>query len=362
MQVRRHLDPQGDGPGREVTPELGVVLLHLGGPTSESDIEPFYRRLWSLPEVAPGLPLLRGRRIDRAWEEASATILRGHQLIGGRSPVCDLARSQALALQNRFCGRPMMAPAAPGSVVARAAFCLAEPTVEQVVDELKETGVERVVALTLYPQASESTTGVCLSRLDGAVKAAGWRAPVSVVESYHDLRPFQRVLADRTRRAIDLVPPELRDETFLLFALHSPPHARAEADRYLAEVERTAQAVMKAVGYDEERSAVAYQTCRPPVRTLAPTVAEFALQRAEAGCRSMVVAPVSYVTDSFESLHDLDIEAFSAATEAGMLQFRRVPSLNADPVFVGALADLVRRSIPADVWTRIASRVVEDAS
>jgi ferrochelatase len=53
---------------------------------------------------------------------------------------------------------------------------------------------------------------------------------------------------------------------------------------------------------------------------------------------------VGFVSDHLEILWDLDIEARGKAAELG-LEFDRIDSLNDDPGFIAALAELVRQTL-----------------
>ena len=59
------------------------------------------------------------------------------------------------------------------------------------------------------------------------------------------------------------------------------------------------------------------------------------------GARSLLVAPVGFVSDHVEVLFDLDVEARARARELGV-HLERTESLNASPEFIAALADVVR--------------------
>ena len=59
--------------------------------------------------------------------------------------------------------------------------------------------------------------------------------------------------------------------------------------------------------------------------------------------RSVLVAPVGFVSDHLEILWDIDIEAREKAEELGV-ELRRIDSLNDDPAFVRALANVVERA------------------
>ena len=62
----------------------------------------------------------------------------------------------------------------------------------------------------------------------------------------------------------------------------------------------------------------------------------------------MLVCPVGFVSDHLEILWDLDIEAREKAAGLG-LELERIESLNDDPAFIRALAELVRESLPREV-------------
>ena len=55
----------------------------------------------------------------------------------------------------------------------------------------------------------------------------------------------------------------------------------------------------------------------------------------------MLIAPIAFVSDHIETLSEIDIEFAEVAREAGVAEFRRIESLNLDPRFLDALADVV---------------------
>ena len=57
--------------------------------------------------------------------------------------------------------------------------------------------------------------------------------------------------------------------------------------------------------------------------------------------RDVVSIPVGFVSDHVEILFDIDHKAAAVAADLG-IRLERPPALNDDPVFIAALADLVR--------------------
>jgi ferrochelatase len=58
----------------------------------------------------------------------------------------------------------------------------------------------------------------------------------------------------------------------------------------------------------------------------------------------MLVAPISFVTEHIETLHEINIEAREDAKKAGVEKFRMMPAVGDSPLFIAALQDLVLRA------------------
>lgn len=58
------------------------------------------------------------------------------------------------------------------------------------------------------------------------------------------------------------------------------------------------------------------------------------------GVTRVVLAPIGFVSDHMEVVHDLDVEAAETAAEVG-IGMTRVTTPGGDPAFVAALADLL---------------------
>jgi ferrochelatase len=61
------------------------------------------------------------------------------------------------------------------------------------------------------------------------------------------------------------------------------------------------------------------------------------------GTGAVLVVPVSFVSDHIETLQEIDIAYREVAARSGIKEFRRVRSLNLDPEFINALANMVMR-------------------
>jgi protoporphyrin/coproporphyrin ferrochelatase len=66
-------------------------------------------------------------------------------------------------------------------------------------------------------------------------------------------------------------------------------------------------------------------------------------ERAAAGCKQILMVPLSFVSDHIETLYEVDIQYGEEAAALGITEFRRSPSLNSSPLFIDCLATLVRQ-------------------
>ena len=67
---------------------------------------------------------------------------------------------------------------------------------------------------------------------------------------------------------------------------------------------------------------------------------------AREGVTQLMLVPVSFVSEHSETLYEMDILYRDLATQEGIAQYRRVPTMNCRPDFIEALATLVERALP----------------
>ena len=280
-----------------------VVLMAYGSPSEPEDVRPY------LEDVRGGRPVS-----DQAVEELAERYRR----IGGRSPLDDVTEAQRAALQ-----RELGAPVFVGMKHWR-------PRIAEAVEAALAAGATRIVGLVLAPHYSRLSIGGYRERLE---KALADRAGLVLVESWHDEPSFIDALAERVRGT----------DAWVVFTAHSlPERILDEGDPYRDQLLETARLVAGRAGV--ERWSFAFQSASPTGEPwLGPDVLE-ELERLRAeGVSKVLGAPVGFVSDHLEILWDLDVEARERAAELG-LEWARTESLNDEPAFVHALAELVRKA------------------
>ena len=328
----------------------GVVLLNMGGPDSLEGVEPFLRRLFS-DRALIRLPF------GRLWQGAFARLVARrraprvqelYRSIGGRSPLLDLTRRQAAALEAELGRRGHECRC----VVA---MSYSEPFPPQAVAELDAAGVRRIVGLPLYPQFSSATTGSALAGLRRAVDARHPDLVCTTIDRFFDDAAYVDALAGTVRRALAALPPEHQATAPVLFSAHGLPQRYVDrGDPYEREVRATVAGVVERVGL-ADRHHLGFQSRVGPVRWLGPATAEVIRRLGAGGARALVVVPVAFVSDHLETLQEIDILYRQLAREVGITAFSRAGALNDDPAFIAALGGLVARHLDTGVTAPPAS-------
>jgi protoporphyrin/coproporphyrin ferrochelatase len=279
------------------------------------------------PERAEDIPAyfsdIRGGRPVRP--EAVAELAERYRRIGGSSPLNRITEAQRAALEQAT-GLPVYVGMKHWA-----------PWIPEAVERALAGGARRLVGLVLAPHYSRISIGGYRDRLEQALDG---RAELVFVESWHDHEPYLRLLAERVRGT----------DAHVVFTAHSlPERILAEGDPYRDQLLETSQLVAERAGL--ESWSFAFQS---ESRTGEPWLGPDILDELESlhahGVGKVLVAPAGFVSDHLEILWDLDVEARERAAQLG-LELDRIESLNDDPAFIHALADLVEKASRAE--TRI---------
>lgn len=302
-----------------------VLLVAFGGPTRPEEIRPFL-------EI-----VTRGRRIPAARLDEVAH--HYEQMPGGRSPITELTRAQASALERVLAASGLALPVDVG-------MRNWHPFLHETLAEMAARGHARVLAVILSALRCEASW----DRYRDDVTAARARTPGAPVVDFADPwfahRGFLDAVAARAGDALAQVPASRRAWTPLVFTAHSIPVAMAEESPYVAELTAIAHAV--AGRLEHRRFSIAYQSRSgaPGDRWLEPDVNDVIRSLAADRERDVVVVPAGFVCDHVEVLYDLDVEARATAESAGVT-LHRAAAVNDHPDFIATLADVVRRTTPA---------------
>jgi ferrochelatase len=399
---------------------IGVILLNLGGPDSIQAVRPFLCNLFSDRKLIMLGPSFLQKTL--AWLISSLRAKKTesmYSLIGGRSPILDITFAQAKTLEEALNQKsevksqkstsplpplskgginggviptsyhsklrtPNSLPPIPAPRGGRTREGVPEkkfkvyvgmrywhPLIEDVITGMYIDGIRKIVALSLYPQYSVTTSGSSLTKLKDVVE--GYPIETLCISSWFDHPLYIEALVDIIKKGLEsfsqksppLSPPltkggqgrginsEFRTpnselDIHILFSAHGLPHKIVEkGDPYVHQINGTIREITKIIPIKWHLS---FQSKSGPVKWLEPSTDEKLKELATEGIKNILVVPISFVSDHIETLYEIDILYKNLAEKLG-ITLKRVDSLNTHPIFIEALKDLVIKSAKEKGWT-----------
>jgi ferrochelatase len=290
-----------------------IILIALGGPRSLNEVESF-------------MAAFMGRR---APAPVVAAVVERYRLIGGKSPLPELVKAQAGALEKEL----------GAGYRAYEGFRYSMPTVAESFDRAIKDGARRVIALSLSPFSTEVTTGAYKSACDAL---GGGETRSLFIPSWHDNPLFIDSWAEKVRAGLAGFPETRQDAVVNIFTSHSIPiRYIAAGDPYQKQVEEAVRLVVEKTGIKNWRIAWQSKGARATEPWIGPEVEPTLDRIAMEGCKAVLEIPIGFTCDHMETLYDIDIVHRAYAKKLG-ITFLRAESLNTSPLFIKALADVVK--------------------
>jgi protoporphyrin/coproporphyrin ferrochelatase len=309
---------------------ISIILMTYGSPATLDDVPAYVRKIYSRQNLPEDI-----------IQDVITEFRRRYGLIGG-SPLIRITKEQATALQEE-----LNRESKDGTTYRVAAgMRFSPPFIADVVPEIA-SGANKLVGLIMSPQYSPLIMSGYVQTLENAVEQL--KRPeleLKIATDWH-LQPYLiQALAERVKEALDRFPPDIRDTVPVLLTAHSMPKRVIETEPgYVNDLKETAAAVAKVAGLADDRWMFCYQSAgHTPEEWLKPDFADVMPELRAAGKTHVLIAPVQFLADHLEILYDIEIGAREQAEEHGIV-FARVESLNTSPLFVKAMAEVVRGAL-----------------
>jgi len=313
----------------------GVILLNPGGPDSLQAIRPFLYNLFSDREIIRLGPASMQKPL--AWLISTLRSPKTEKMysqIGGKSPILDITRAQAVALEEALNKKSN----SPHSFKVYIGMRYWRPFTEEVVEQMSRDGIKKVIGLSLYPQYSVTTSGSSISEFRKAASRYGME--IIIVDSWHNHPLYIEALVDVIKRGLASF--ERESNPHILFSAHSLPQKIIDqGDPYVDQTVETIREIEKLLPITWHLS---YQSKSGPVKWLEPSTEDKLEELAHAGIKNVLVVPISFVSDHIETLYEIDILYKDLAGKLG-INLKRTESLNDHPKFIAALQDIVEKSL-----------------
>lgn len=326
-------EPSGnDTPQHE---KIAVILLNLGGPDSLKAVRPFLFNLFYDPAILSLKNPLRWIAAMIISHRRSTHARAVYEKIGNHSPIVINTEQQAQALELALNDdRP--GPEYKCFISMR----YWRPFSRETVKKVKEYNPDRIILLPLYPHYSITTVGSSLIDWDKNARASGLDIPYHVVRDYPENKDFIAAHVNMITKSLENLDPD--EEYRILYSAHGLPEKIIEAgDPFRRQTEKTCQAIQEKLGHPDH--IVCFQSRVGPMKWIEPYT-EDEIIRAGAEGKSVIIVPVSFVSEHSETLVELDIEYGKIARSAGVKKYIRVAALGCHESYICALEKLAKNA------------------
>ncbi len=305
---------------------VAVMLMTYGSPAMLDDIPGYIKNVYG------------GREPDA---EIITEFRRRYALIGG-SPLLRITREQAQALQVE-----LNSTSTDGTTYrVDAGMRFSPPFIADLTPELTEDA-SKLVGIIMSPQYSPIIMRGYIQTIEDAVEEQNRPdLKLAISRDWHMQPYFLQALAERVRQALNRFPEDIREQVPILLTAHSMPKRVIEREPdYINNLKETAAAVARLLNLSEDRWMFCYQSAgHTPEEWLKPDFADVMPELRQAGKKHVLIAPVQFLADHLEILYDIEVGAREQAEEHG-IAFSRIESLNTSPLFIKALAEVVKETL-----------------
>jgi ferrochelatase len=323
--------------------KIGVLLLNMGGPEKQKDVRPFLYNLFSDRQIIRLGPALLQKPIAAMIARRRAPVsMKNYQKIGGGSPLTQITREQAQALERLLNQTQKRTSGSERKIIVRPCMRYWHPFAEAALKEMVAAGVTELIALPLYPHYCRATSGSSFYDLKQQNKKHGFKLPVREIRSWPTEPEYINALVARIREGLalfDSIDNIYENEQIqIVYSAHSLPKKFIEqGDPYVEELKMTIAAVEQQIG---RQGKICFQSRSGPVEWLEPSTPDMLVQLATEGCKNILMVPIAFVSDHIETLYEIDMLYKDQAEELGM-RLESTRGLNDDPIFINGLRNLV---------------------
>ncbi|KQR72544.1 ferrochelatase [Pedobacter sp. Leaf176] len=332
----------------------GILLVNLGTPDSPAvsdvkkyldqflmderviDIPAFNRTLLVKGVIVPFRSPKTAKLYKEIWGENG-------------SPLLYYSKLQATMLQERL----------GNEYHVELAMRYQSPSIDSALANLKAGLVESIQVIPMFPQYASASTGSVMQLVMELVSKWPTVPPISFVNSFHDNELMIKVFAENARKH------NLENYDHILFSFHGLPERQLlKCDHtgnyclkssdccqtlndtnkfcYSAQGHDTARLIAKELNISNEDYTVCFQSRLGKEPWVQPYTTDVLKRLAGEGKKRLLVFSPAFVADCLETLYEITVEYHEEFRALGGEHVQLVESLNDSPVFIEALAGMIK--------------------
>ncbi len=221
-------------------------------------------------------------------------------------------------------------------VKLRLAMRYGEPSLRAAVQQ--SASCDRLYVLPMYPQFAESSSGSVLVEVRKICRESQFKGEILECRSFSAHPGFIKSVAENIAREIETFRPDS-----LLLSYHGLPIR--QVGTYRDECFATSSAIIEQLSaraqWSKDKTLTGFQS-RLNNRWIQPFSDDFFRTLPSQGVRRLLVACPSFVADCLETLEEVAMRGREEFRLHGGEDLKLVPCLNDSPMWVNAVADIVR--------------------
>jgi ferrochelatase len=335
--------------------KTGILLINLGTPDSPStgDVRKYLREFLSDPEVIDINPTGRWLLVNliiAPFRAPKSAKLYSEIWTKEGSPLL----LYGIELKNK------VQQALGESFVVELGMRYQSPSLESAFQKLIASGVDRIVALPLYPQYASSTTGSTIAAIHETCTKLHWdKSKLHIIERFHHLDSYKQALI-KTAANYDH-----KNYDHVIFSFHGVPQRHItktdqklgsgqckfgsccetinEGNKYCyrANCIVTANDLAAALAIPKEKYTISFQSRLGRDPWVQPYSDQTIIELGKSGKKKLLVFSPAFVADCLETIHEIGVEYDELFQEHGGEKVTLVPSLNAEDFWVDAVVTIV---------------------
>ena len=290
--------------------KIGVVLMAYGTPEKEEDVEPYLKDIF------------KGREVPKPVLQKT---LEKYRKIGF-SPLNKITLKQCMLVQEELSRRGFNATVTAGMKHWK-------PDIKKAIETLKKEDLELLIGVLMHPFSS-----IMGSREYEEIFNESSKGMKSVfVDGWYYYEKLYKAWNQNMKEAIDSFN---GCEFYTIFTSHGLP-SNVDDKEYRKELEEFSTKLADETGI--KNFCLAYQNGEHK-DWYKPGVKEKMEELKQNGIKNILLTPVGYVSESLETLYDIDVEYCEKASELD-INLKRVKCLDYSPLLISAISDVIVNNI-----------------
>ncbi len=308
-------------------PQLGIVIVNLGTPNaptraalrkylaeflSDPRVIEIPSVLWKIllySVILPTRPARSAHAYAKIWTAQGSPLLVATQDLGNKI--------QTELAQYHQADNPL---------ILQVAMRYGQPAISEVLQQMQQQQVEKIIVLPLYPQYSSATTGSVADAVFTTLSQWRWIPEVHLLGAYYDDPKYIQALAETIEQHWQ----QDGQAEKLIVSFHGMRQTSIDAgDPYYQQCKATALHLVEQLQLSAQQWEMVFQSRFGKAQWLQPYAIERLVALPKEGIKHISLICPGFAVDCLETLEEIAIAGKQHFLAAGGEKFDYIPALNA---------------------------------